>query len=437
MKKRAFALFLALVLLIGVLSACGSQDPSTPATNPTAAPADNTDTASDPAPAAPSDEAINLVWMDYNGYNLDTLDAVIRELEVENIFFETIHLPNDYQPQLMIRINAGETPDVFCIEAGLPLILEFNEFCMDLSGAPVVDKILPWAIEDMTYEGKLHGIPGLFNSISLIYNKELFAQAGITEIPRTYSQLVSTAETLKAAGITPFSNGYQLGWIIFQSAAPFISAEGGTPQELADRLDSGALSFQTMSRWNDFLDYMDMTMEFGAPRALETDWELQQRALALGEAAMIHMGDWAEANIVGNNPDVQVAFIPLPISENPSESRLYSSLSFTWRVSAATAYPDAVMHALDHVLTSDNGTSYWLGMGLVPTKEISVEIPTQLGQNISAILEESDAVWAWPYTAWNSEFCDSFGEIMQAYLIGQVARDDVAVQLDNAWQQAK
>ena len=47
-----------------------------------------------------------------------------------------------------------------------------------------------------------------------IYNKKLFEKAGITETPKTLSELEAAAKKLKAKGITAFSNGYAEWWVL-------------------------------------------------------------------------------------------------------------------------------------------------------------------------------------------------------------------------------
>ena len=61
-------------------------------------------------------------------------------------------------------------------------------------------------------DGKVLGLPVKGNLFALIYNKKLFADAGITEVPKTTAQLNDAITKLDAKGITPFANAYKEWW---------------------------------------------------------------------------------------------------------------------------------------------------------------------------------------------------------------------------------
>ena len=73
----------------------------------------------------------------------------------------------------------------------------------DLSDQPWVNDLVDMAKEPMTKDGKVYGMPMNLEGWGYIYNKDLFEQAGITELPKTYAQLEDAAKKLEAAGITP------------------------------------------------------------------------------------------------------------------------------------------------------------------------------------------------------------------------------------------
>ena len=66
----------------------------------------------------------------------------------------------------------------------------------------------------MTIDGKIYGQPVNMEGYGFAYNKKLFEKAGITELPKTFSELEAAAKKLKAAGITPFSVGYAEWWVL-------------------------------------------------------------------------------------------------------------------------------------------------------------------------------------------------------------------------------
>ena len=53
----------------------------------------------------------------------------------------------------------------------------------------------------------------LSNAFGMMYNQELFDQAGISAMPATFTELEAACEKLAAAGIQPFTNGYKEWWV--------------------------------------------------------------------------------------------------------------------------------------------------------------------------------------------------------------------------------
>ena len=61
-----------------------------------------------------------------------------------------------------------------------------------------------------TYKGGIYGIPDGLNTLAFIYNKKLFAEAGITTPPATWAQLLTDSKRLitKVKGLTYGAVGF-------------------------------------------------------------------------------------------------------------------------------------------------------------------------------------------------------------------------------------
>ena len=57
-----------------------------------------------------------------------------------------------------------------------------------------------FSLSDMTYNGKLYGLPYYADTISFIYNKKILEDAGIA-VPATWEEVTAAAEKLKAGGM--------------------------------------------------------------------------------------------------------------------------------------------------------------------------------------------------------------------------------------------
>lgn len=100
---------------------------------------------------------------------------------------------------------SGQAPDIFAtgIANGLAQKGELAEYTREeLEEAGITD------FTSGTIDGKFYGIPGGAQAIPLVYyNKDLFAQAGISAPPASYAELLEDCAKLQAAGIAPFEIG--------------------------------------------------------------------------------------------------------------------------------------------------------------------------------------------------------------------------------------
>jgi raffinose/stachyose/melibiose transport system substrate-binding protein len=64
----------------------------------------------------------------------------------------------------------------------------------------------------MTYLDKIWAMPDLIQPGGIWYSKDLFAQAGVTDVPKTMDDLNAAVTKLKAAGITPIALGGKDAW---------------------------------------------------------------------------------------------------------------------------------------------------------------------------------------------------------------------------------
>jgi ABC-type glycerol-3-phosphate transport system substrate-binding protein len=107
--------------------------------------------------------------------------------------------------------------------------------------------VSPWLEVMRSMDGKLRFIPLDTVPISMAYNKDIFAQAGITEVPVTYKEFIEAQNKLsKLPGVIPFIT-YHIWYSIF--------LEGSLLADKVDKLDvlipDGVLDAQEIARGYD------------------------------------------------------------------------------------------------------------------------------------------------------------------------------------------
>ncbi|BBC34281.1 hypothetical protein SGFS_055750 [Streptomyces graminofaciens] len=137
-------------------------------------------------------------------------DALVEAYEKDhpNVRVDvSVHSWNDVDKKVKDMVAAGEAPDLaqvgtYADYAAAGKLYEMSE----LLSIPVQANFLSSLAEAGEVDRVQYGIPFAASTRVLFYNKKLFKEAGITRAPRTWSELATDAEALKAAGVkTPYA----------------------------------------------------------------------------------------------------------------------------------------------------------------------------------------------------------------------------------------
>jgi raffinose/stachyose/melibiose transport system substrate-binding protein len=151
------------------------------------------------------------LWQDMaNEYMAAHPNVTINITVLENEAFKT---------KLTTVMQGGTPPDIFQswgggtmndqINAGL--LLDITSY-LDADGGAWRDSFAPGALAVYALDGENYGVPWDMGMVGWWYNKDLFAQANITQPPRTWTELLDDVKALKAAGITPIALGEKDTW---------------------------------------------------------------------------------------------------------------------------------------------------------------------------------------------------------------------------------
>jgi len=201
----------------------------------------------------------------------------------------------------------------------------------------------------------------------VFYNKDLFAQAGITEVPTTLTELEEDVEKLKAAGITPFAEGFSTEWTIGQFLG-YACSSIITPAvtALGDDYKKGNFSFD-LPGMDRALDALDLIVQNCQDRAQDTDVSGQYAVFAKGEAAMMPQGNWSILQIRELNEDLNMGMFPLPVSDNAEDLRYPVQYGFVINILAKTEKMDAIRTFVDYFLNPESEANYYYDEIGIPT----------------------------------------------------------------------
>lgn len=381
----------------------------------------------------------------YNN-KIEIVDALNRMAEAYNASHEGVEMvidttgSDDYATTLKTRFAGGEEPDIFVI-TGTEQMMLWMENLEDLSDQPWVSDIVGVAKPNITYEDKIYGFPVGIEGYGYMYNKDLFAKAGIDKLPSTVDELSQAAEKLKGIGISsPFVNTfgswYQSGMFYFSAAL----AQQDDPFAYIDGLNDGS---QTIVGNEAFIGLAKMiSVDFaGCESPMNTDFSAQVSKFGSGAAAIAMGGTWNQPTLDDANAGLNCGLMPLPITTDAAKNDiLYAGVTNYWAVNKNSPAKDAAKEFLNWLVTDSEGQHYLTTeMVNIPAfKSIPVdnEAIGTLGQSLYEYLAagKTQGIYNSRYTFSAAE---AFGTIIQKYAAGMIDQDAFLKELQAAWDENK
>jgi multiple sugar transport system substrate-binding protein len=328
---------------------------------------------------------VNLtIWVGWSARELRVFKGVVDEYDRKHpdVTVKVVGGIND--DKIVAAIRGGNAPDV---------VSSFNSynvgsFCtsgawIDLGPLMKQDNIdagmFPAATQYYTqYNGKRCALPLLADTYGLYYNKALFRKAGITQPPKTITELTADAKKL-----TQPKPGGSFAVVGFD---PFIGFYENVPERWAPAYgaqwtdSSGASPHSTDPAWAKLLKWerslvdwygYDKLVRFQA--GLGDEFSASQ-AFETGKLAMNLDGEWRVAFIADEHPELDYGTAPLPVDDAHPE--LYGSGYINGTI---IGIPKGSRHedeawALVRYLTTDDHALAELSNGLrnVPTTRSSL-----------------------------------------------------------------
>jgi ABC-type sugar transport system, periplasmic component len=420
--KKLLAVITASVLLAASLTGCSNA--SSTSESPTAAGDKNTS------------KPVTLHFMLNSPENTDAYNAMAAEYHKEfpNVTIEMDILQNDYQTVLTTKLNSGNVPDLFMTSAYSDNTT-YKDYIYDLTNESFIKSVNPALLSSVTSDGKVTGYPFLVQAHSFIYNKDLFAKAGITTLPKTIEEYKAACEKLEAIKVQPFSTGFGEWWVMPQTAYPSMSdAYQGDYVKLFNDVKSGTLKFGDLPQVDYALNLLDLIKKYGGKKPMESTFDVQVSDMASGKVAMIHQGTWAEGSIRAIQPDINIGFLPAPRLDGKDVTAVESNLTF--RVAKDSANRAEVLKFLNWLSTSDYGIKWVPDVVKQNSPLTNAPAPdTQLAKDTAAAQKSGDICPWWIFNA-PSKMEQPFGEALQAYVAGSADRAQTKAALTKVFKDA-
>jgi multiple sugar transport system substrate-binding protein len=337
--------------------------------------------------ASAEPEQIELLYMTHNhAPSIPLNEAIIAEFQemYPNVKITFDNSPHDnFEQKILTAFAGGQGPDIFWagdwmvpqfVDAGIIAPVNPEAFGVT-SQAESVELFDAGSLDAFTVDGRIYtGGVSEYNTFSLIYNADMFAEAGIEPLskdePLTWAELADIATALVVeedgkivrTGITWPPNTPI--WTVL-IAEPMLRQLGG---ELIN-VESGMPDF-TQEPMVQVMNYM---AELRSTNAVDpaTYTNLLQD-FAAGRSAMIIGGPWAAKPLAGINPDLNWETAPLP-QFDADENRVTTLYSWAWFVgSQSTPAEQKVAWEFVNLLTSKQ-KDWWDTVGYVQARKGEID----------------------------------------------------------------
>jgi multiple sugar transport system substrate-binding protein len=322
MRRRLIGL-LALVLLAAACTAGGGDD-STPAATLD--------------PNAQHDPMTLTVWSNFSARELAVTTSVLESVKQKYPWMTVKHVGGKDDQAILRAINGGNPPDMaisftpansarYCQTGAMQ---DLNPYLAN----DKVDKAKMWppAIFSYTqFENVQCVLPMLTDAYGLYYNKDLLEKKGITEPPKTLSELADAAKKLteynpdgsiKVAGYVPLLGFYSGNTVNVYGRAYDAKWYDSTGKPSLAGDPNWAKMLQWQKSMVDAIGY-DKLQKFAAKLGGgDSEWSAAH-GFETGKIAMMIDGEWRTAFIAADKSKVNYGTAPPPTADDRTD--LYGS----------------------------------------------------------------------------------------------------------------
>lgn len=281
MRRGISAVAMAAAIVLGV-TACGGS---------------GSDDTSDKGAAAKDPAAVSgtiTYWDTSDAKNeAPTYQALIKDFEAkypkikvnyQNVDFGTV------EQKFKAAAQSGKgAPDVIRTDVGLIPEYASLHYIAPLDGTAALSDtqdFLAGPMNTTKYEGKTYGVPSVTDTLGLLYNKDIFAKAGITAPPTTWDELIADSATIKAkvpgvAGTYVNPDSYFLFPVLFGEGADLADPAGkkvtiNSPEAV-----------KAVTEAKKIYDTSSLKIDFASA------YDNMQTSFKTGKVAMLIQGPWS------------------------------------------------------------------------------------------------------------------------------------------------
>lgn len=368
------------------------------------------------------------------------IDSVIADFEAANpgITVVTDQVLNDsYKDKIRVVLGSSNQPDIFFSWSGeWAFNIARAGRSMDLT--PVLAANPDWAgniidaqIEPFTMDGKVYGLPWQMDGKAIFYNKDSWAQAGITEEPKTFGELMAVCAKLKEAGQLPLLFGSKAPWAISHYIGTFN--ERIIPAEVLAADYNRATGEFTHPGYVTALEKFQELSTCMNPSPNGIDHETERNGFVAGRGAMSYL-QYAEMGYLKDATFPFGFFIFPSIEDGEGQPDTLQGAPQGWMIAEGSPHKEEAVKFLQFLLSPEMGARLTTETGIISPIKGAVTDQSATPEQIVAfdqIMNAGDP-YIWLDTALDANVADAYMKGVQLLLDGQKTPADVMADVQAA-----
>ncbi len=159
--------------------------------------------------------SISLMVPSYSDQTKSLWEGIIEDFEAENEGI-TVSLQveswDNINDVITTKVQSDDAPDILNIDAFAGFAADDLLYTASEVVSPeTLDDFQPSFADNASIDGDMYGLPLIASSRTLFYNTDLLAQAGVTEPPATWDELLAAGQKVNALGGGVYGYGMPLG----------------------------------------------------------------------------------------------------------------------------------------------------------------------------------------------------------------------------------
>lgn len=314
----------------------------------------------------------------------DIIDTVYEDYKAKfKEIYPNINLDiqgiTDYENDVLVRLTTDDW-GTMCLIPNITKA-EFPNYFVPLGDYDTLSENY-LMLNDKTFEGQVYGIPCDANAQGIVYNKKVFEEAGITELPKTPDDFLAALQTIKdKTDAIPMYSNFSAGWTMGAWDAYLGGSATG---------DADFMNVKLPHMKDPFAKRDDMTGPYAVYYILyeatarglieddptTSDWEGSKGMINRGEIGTMVLGSWAVSQMqgAGENAD-DIGYMPFPITQADGKQYATAAPDYCYGVNVKASDEDKLAAKLFiKWLTEESNYAY--DQGCIPIVKGSEFPPT-------------------------------------------------------------